>query len=159
MPGFHYRYRGPRNTPQERGGKPPVYSRTLENKHAMLIERDVPIKLRDGVTIHADVFRPADEAPAPPIIAWTPYGKHIPFDPKRFLNAEVRDEHVSEYTAFEAPDPTFWVPRGYAVVIVDTRGTWYSEGTAHFLAPEEAQDFTEVARNPRPQEVGLLLCP
>jgi predicted acyl esterase len=141
MPGFHYRYRGPRNTPQERGGRPPVYSRRLENKHAMLIERDVPIKLRDGVTIHADVFRPADEAPAPPIIAWTPYGKHIPFDPKRFLNAEVRDEHVSEYTAFEAPDPTFWVPRGYAVVVVDTRGTWYSEGTAHFLAPEEAQDF------------------
>ena len=43
MPGFHYRYRGPRNTPQERGGRPPVYSRRIENKHAMLIERDVPI--------------------------------------------------------------------------------------------------------------------
>ena len=84
---------------------------------------------------------PGRREPVPPIIAWTPYGKHIPFDPKRFLNAGVKDEHVSDYTAFEAPDPTFWVPHGYAVVVVDTRGTWYSEGTAHYLAPEEAQDF------------------
>ena len=63
MPGFEYRYRAPRNTPQERGGRPPAYSRRIENKHAMLIERDVPIALRDGKTIYADVFRPADEAP------------------------------------------------------------------------------------------------
>ena len=79
--------------------------------------------------------------PVPPIIAWTPYGKHVPFDPKRFLNAGVKDGDTSKYTAFEAPDPTFWIPHGYAVVVVDTRGTWYSEGTAHYLAPEEAQDF------------------
>ena len=26
--GFEYRYRAPRNTPEERGGTPPVYSRT-----------------------------------------------------------------------------------------------------------------------------------
>ena len=84
MTGFQYRYRGPRNTPEERGGKKPAYSRTLENEHAMLIERDLAVKLRDGTTIYANVFRPADEKPAPPIIAWTPYGKHIPFDPRRF---------------------------------------------------------------------------
>ena len=46
--GFQYRYRGPRNTPEERGGKPPVYSRTVENGHAMLIERDLAVPLRDG---------------------------------------------------------------------------------------------------------------
>ena len=79
--------------------------------------------------------------PVPPIIAWTPYGKHVPFDPKRFLNAGVKEGDTSKYTAFEAPDPTFWIPNGYAVVVVDMRGTWFSEGTAHFLAPEEAQDF------------------
>ena len=43
MPGFQYRYRAPRNTPEERGGKPPVYTRTVENEHAMIIERDVTI--------------------------------------------------------------------------------------------------------------------
>ena len=79
---FEYRYRGPRNTPEERGGKPPAYSRTLENEHAMIIERDVVMTLRDGTKLYADVFRPADERPVPPIIAWTPYGKHVPFDPQ-----------------------------------------------------------------------------
>jgi predicted acyl esterase len=139
--GFEYRYRAPRNAPEERGGIPPVYSRTIDNEYAMVIERNAVITLRDGVKIYADVFRPADERPVPPIIAWTPYGKHVPFDPKRFVNAGVKDGDTSKYTAFEAPDPTFWIPNGYAVVVIDTRGTWYSEGTAHYLAPEEAQDF------------------
>ena len=138
---YQYRYRAPRNTPEERGGKPPVYRRILENEHAMIIERDVAIPMRDGVKLYADIFRPADERPVPPIIAWTPYGKHVPFDPRRFLNAGVKEGDTSEYTAFEAPDPVFWIPSGYAVVVIDVRGTWYSEGTAHYLAPEEAQDF------------------
>jgi uncharacterized protein len=138
---FQYRYRKPRNTPEERGGKPPAYRRILENRHAMIIERDVVIPMRDGVKLYADIFRPPDERPVPPIIAWTPYGKHVPFDPRRFLNAGVKEGDTSEYTAFEAPDPVFWVPSGYAVIVIDVRGTWYSEGTAHYLAPEEAQDF------------------
>ena len=141
---FEYRYRGPRNTPEERGGKPPSYSRTLENEHAMIIERDLAVTLRDGAKVYVNVYRPADERPVPPIIAWSPYGKHVPFDPRRFLNAGVKEGDTSQYTAFEAPDPVFWVPSGYAVVNVDIRGTWYSEGTAHFLAPEEAQDFYDL---------------
>ncbi len=142
--GYEYRYRGARNTPESRGGKPPVYSRTLENQHAMIIERDVVVPMRDGVKLYANIYRPVDERPVPPIIAWSPYGKHVPFDPRRFLNAGVKEGDTSEYTAFEAPDPTFWIPRGYAVINVDVRGTWFSEGTAHFLAPEEAQDFYDL---------------
>ena len=142
--GFEHRYRKPRNTPEERGGKPPVYSRTVENEYGMVIERDVPIAMRDGAKLYANIFRPVEEKPVPPIIAWSPYGKHVPFDPKRFVNAEVRDEDVSPYTAFEAPDPVFWIPRGYAVIHVDVRGMWYSDGVAHFLAPEEAQDFYDL---------------
>ena len=139
---FEYRYRGARTPPESRGGKPPVYSKTVQNEHAMIIERDVVVTMRDGAKLYADIFRPADETrQVPPIIAWTPYGKHVPFDPKRFVNAGVKEGDTSQYTAFEAPDPTFWIPKGYAVIVIDTRGTWYSEGTAHFLAPEEAQDF------------------
>jgi hypothetical protein len=41
---YQYRYRGPRKKPGERGGKPPVYRRILENEHAMIIERDVVIR-------------------------------------------------------------------------------------------------------------------
>src|SRR5262245_9439507 len=88
---FEYRYRGPRNTPEERGGKPPSYSRTVENEHAMIIERDLAVPLRDGTKVYVNIYRPADERPVPPIIAWSPYGKHVPFDPRRFLNAGVKE--------------------------------------------------------------------
>lgn len=141
---FEYRYRRPRNTPEERGGKPPTYSRTIENEFGMIVERDLAVKMRDGVRLYVNVFRPADEKPVPPIIAWSPYGKHAPFDPRRFLNAGLTEKDTSVYTAFEAPDPVFWVPGGYAVINVDIRGTWYSEGVAHFLAPEETQDFYDL---------------
>ena len=43
----------------------------------ILLERDVPIKLRDGVTIYTDVFRPVNEENCPAILAWSPYGKEI----------------------------------------------------------------------------------
>ena len=38
----------------------------------MIIERDAAIRLRDGVVIPADIFRPEGERPAAPVIAWGP---------------------------------------------------------------------------------------
>jgi hypothetical protein len=32
-------------------------------------------------------------------------------------------EHTSDYTAFEAPDPLYWVPNGYAIINADIPGT------------------------------------
>ena len=55
---YQYRYRKPRNSLEERGGRPPVYRRILENEHAMIIERDVAIRMRDGVTLYADIAPP-----------------------------------------------------------------------------------------------------
>jgi uncharacterized protein len=96
------------------------------------------------VRIYVDVFRPADERPAAPMIAWGPYGKHIPNEPQRFPGAGLDPRHMSSLTPFEGPDPFHWVPRGYAVVAVNKRGTWYSEGLATYLSPEEAQDFYDL---------------
>lgn len=128
--------------PDEKPEKPAQYRRSVEN--GMIIERDVAIRLRDGVEIYADLFRPADEKPAAPIIAWTPYGKHVPLRPERYLNCGLKTDDVSPYTAFEAPDPMYWVPHGYAVLVVDIRGSWNSQGKALFVAPEEAEDFYDV---------------
>jgi uncharacterized protein len=49
---------------------------------------------------------------------------------------------VSEYAAFEAPDPVYWVPHGYVVVGVNNRAPADSEGDrfAHLL-PQMAEDF------------------
>ncbi len=142
--GFEYRFRPPISSPQERQGPEPDYRRIVEN--GIIVEQNVPIRLRDGVEIYADVIRPADEKPAPPIIAWTVYGKHqtgsyiFDANPK----AGVKPGQISPYTTFEGPDPMYWVPRGYGVVNVDIRGMWHSKGTATFDSPEEAEDFYDV---------------
>ncbi len=137
-----YLFRSPLSIPAARGGKPPEPRRSVE--YGILIERDVAVCLRDGARIYVDVFRPLDEQPAAPLIAWGPYGKHVPNEPQRFPGAGLNVEHMSPLTPFEGPDPVYWVPRGYAVVTVDPRGLWYSEGNATYLSPEEARDFYDV---------------
>lgn len=137
---FEYRFRDPMKPPEALGAKPPEYRRVVEN--GVLIEYDVPVQMRDGVNIYIDLFRPADEKqPAAPLIAWGPYGKHNPTSyARQFPGCLVDTSKLSKYTCFEAPDPMYWAPRGYAVINVDPRGTWYSEGDATFVSPEEAQD-------------------
>jgi predicted acyl esterase len=141
--GFEYEFRPPLARPEARGGKPPVYRRTLES--GMIVERDLAVKMRDGVEIYIDVFRPAEEKPAAPIIGWGPYGKHGHTRyADNFPNCGVKQETLSPYTAFEAPDAGYWVPRGYAVINPDPRGTWHSKGDATYLSPEEAQDYYDL---------------
>lgn len=43
----------------------------------VLFERDTAIKLRDGVKLYADIFRPVESGqdPVPAILPWSPYGK------------------------------------------------------------------------------------
>ena len=137
------RFRPPIAHPSAKGAKPPEYRRFVDR--GMIVERDLPITLRDGVVIYADVFRPEDERPAAPIIAWGPYGKHGHTKySQSFPAADVPDAHISEYTAFEAPNPLVWVGYGYAIINVDPRGTWYSQGRASYLSPQEAEDFYDV---------------
>lgn len=127
-----------------RGGRPPVAPRT-EHVDGMLVERDVAVPMRDGVRILVDVFRPPGAgAGVPVIVAWSPYGKHAPVGYELFPNSGVRAEWVSRHAGFEAPDPVHWVGHGYAVVNVDPRGTWYSEGEATFLTDQEAEDVYDL---------------
>jgi uncharacterized protein len=133
-----YLFRAPASSPRDRGAAPPRYRRQA-GPDGMIIERDVAVPVRGGVTVYADVFRPADERPAPPLIAWSPYGKHAgPQLPERYPDGGVAPGQVSGYTAFESPDPVYWTARGYAVVNADIPGTWNSTGDATFGSPEEA---------------------
>lgn len=132
-----YRFRSPTGRPQDRDAPPPLYQREVDGD--MLVERDVAVPLRGGVRIFVDIFRPAGERPVPPLIAWGPYGKHADLPVTRlYPDGGVAPGQLSAYTAFEAPDPVFWVPRGYAVINADIPGTWYSGGDATFVSPEEA---------------------
>ena len=112
----------------------------------ILLERDVPVTLRDGVTIYTDVFRPVAEGRYPAIMAWSPYGKEVGGQmlddvPGRSgvpLNA------TSGLEKFEGPDPAYWVAKGYAVVNPDKRGAYMSEGNLLYWGHEDALDGCDV---------------
>jgi predicted acyl esterase len=110
-----------------------LYRRIVEI--GIIIERDVAVTLRDGVGFYIDPFRRADGQPVPPLIAWGPYGKHGHTRyTVNFPNCGVKPDELSPLATFEAPDPTYWVPRGYAIINPDLKGTWYSNGDATFLS-------------------------
>ena len=111
----------------------------------MVIDYDVPVAMRDGIEIYVDLFRP--EAPAeslPVIVAWGPYGKHAPVKYDFFPNHGVDEAWVSRYAGFEAPDPVYWTRHGYAVINVDPRGMWNSQGDATFYSAQEASDVYDL---------------
>jgi uncharacterized protein len=120
---------------------PPVHSETREN--GLLIERNVSMRLRDGVRIFVDIYRPAGaagERALPALLGWSPYGKHNVSDRLAWPAAGVAAGWMSAYTAFEAPDPMYWCARGYAIVYPDPRGAWYSEGELRHGGMGEAED-------------------
>lgn len=103
----------------------------------MIWDRDIPLKMRDGVSIRADIFRPKNiTEKIPALMAWSPYGKtgagviSLDMIPHR---AGVPKSKLSGYEKWEAPDPAEWCPRGYAVINVDARGVFDSEGDIRYV--------------------------
>jgi predicted acyl esterase len=107
----------------------------------MRIERDVAVPTRDGSPIVVDVFRPDGHEPMPVIASMSPYGKDVHW-PDRFPLYD-RVEH-GEHMVWETPNPDWWVPKGYALVRADTRGTGKSPGRLDLYGPKDAEDFYDV---------------
>jgi len=107
-------------------------------------ERDVPVQLRDGVTIYVDILRPACASPSaklPTLLAWSPYGKAIP---AQHLPAGVKASEVTGVYVNEGPDVGFWASQDYAVVHPDPRGVNASEGNIHGWGGIDADDAYDV---------------
>ena len=107
----------------------------------MRIERDVMVSTRDGAQIAVDVFRPDGDEPVPVIASISPYGKDVHW-PDRFPLYDLVDQN--EHMVWETPNPLWWVPRGYALVRADTRGTGKSPGRLDLYGPQDAEDFYDV---------------
>jgi len=121
--------------------------RPLRPLPGLHLERNVAVAMRDGVRLMANVFRPATAGRYPVVLSVSPYGKDaLPEDYGLFraLGMPVGSIDVSDHAAFEAPDPGFWVPRGYVVVHANVRGMWNSEGQAGWLTPQDADDFYDL---------------
>ncbi|MFF5075463.1 CocE/NonD family hydrolase [Actinoplanes sp. NPDC000266] len=109
----------------------------------IVLEKDVPVTLRDGVTINVDVFRPAGADKVPVIVAWSPYGKGQGTSPSVmgvFGLVGLSNQTVSGLAKFEAPDPAYWCAQGYAICNPDIRGTIDSEGDSVLWDRQEGRD-------------------
>lgn len=112
----------------------------------IIFERDVPIKLRDGVTIYTDIFRPNDDKPHPAIIAMSPYGKEIG---SQWLDDTPNHAGIpvcatSGLQKFEGPDPAYWCNHGYAIINPDVRGAYNSEGIILFFGSDYGRDGADI---------------
>jgi uncharacterized protein len=115
----------------------------------MIIERDLPVPMDDGLTLRADVFLPDTAAPVPVIMTLGPYGKGVRYqDHYKVMWDWLVGQHpdllpgsTRSYLTWETVDPEIWVPWGYAVVRVDSRGAGRSPGYLDIFSPRETQDY------------------
>lgn len=76
------------------------------------LDRDVPVPMRDGVRLMANVFRPLTPSRAPVLMSVTPYGRDALPDRlymllMRLAGVRFGTLDCSRWTGFEAPDPLF----------------------------------------------------
>lgn len=120
--------------------QPPMNRRVYSPEDGIICMQDVPVKMRDGVTIYADIYKPEEEGKYPLVISWSFYGKR-PFDGQsEWQIMGVPPQTVSDMSKFESPDPGFWCRRGYAVANVDPRGIGHSEGDFVQFGTQDGKD-------------------
>ncbi|HXP79402.1 MAG TPA: CocE/NonD family hydrolase [Verrucomicrobiae bacterium] len=99
----------------------------------MMEEKDVLIRVRDGLRMGAKIYKPEGDGPFPILFATSPYrydNNTLPAQPM-FLWRET--------------GPIEWyVDQGYAYVHADVRGTGRSEGEFEFLGQREQHDLYDV---------------
>lgn len=116
------------NGPQTTGRQ---YRNLSEPQYGLRSDIDIPIEMRDGTRLLADVHRPDQQGRFPALLAASPYPRQI-----QDLGAPAG--------LIEAGVTNFWVPRGYVHVIANLRGTNGSGGTFNFFDGQERQDVYDL---------------
>lgn len=93
----------------------------------VLVRFDVPVPMRDGVALAADVYTPTGTGPWPVLMMRTPYGKNTYFE-----------------NAWSGVDPVTAARSGFIVVIQDTRGRFGSGGDWVPLTDDALDGFDSV---------------
>jgi putative CocE/NonD family hydrolase len=93
----------------------------------LLIDRNVPVEMRDGTVLRADVYRPESAERLPVWLQRTPYDKNVPRSSALLLN------------------PLRAASAGYAVVVQDGRGRFASEGDFDTFRHEPDEGYDTIA--------------
>lgn len=137
---------------------PEVPTRT-EFRDGMRITWHEAIAMDDGIVLRADIYRPIAEGRYPVILSHGIYGKGLAYQdgyPMQWQkmvqdHPEILESSTNKYQAWEVTDPERWVPHGYAVVRVDSRGSGWSPGFMDPLCPREDDDLYQCIEWAGPQ--------
>lgn len=122
---------------------------SVEVPDSMRVDWDVPIEMRDGSVLRADVFRPSEPGRYPVLLTHGPYGKWLSFQqgfPGMWKVLEDKQPDAlagssNRFQVWETPDPEKWVPHGYVCVRVDSRGAGRSPGFVDIFSEQETLDY------------------
>ncbi|MDQ2787653.1 MAG: CocE/NonD family hydrolase [Chloroflexota bacterium] len=92
----------------------------MPDRLTLAMDRNVPVSMRDGIVLYADVYRPAGPGPYPTLLQRTPYDKSGPIAIPLILRA---------------------ASSGYAVVVQDVRGRFESEGEFYAFVNERQDGY------------------
>ncbi len=96
------------------------------------LDANVYVKMRDGVKIAVDVYRPEKEGRYPGILSTSPYIKEIQQQPTELSHS------------IEAGATQFLVPKGYVHVCAQVRGSGLSQGQFNWYDEVEQKDGAEL---------------
>jgi len=96
-------------------------------QESIKLEINVPVRMRDGTILYADIFRPDTGAKCPAIITRIPYNKSLMLP------------MASGYM-----NPQRFTREGYATIIQDCRGTGVSEGKKRLWEHESEDGYDTV---------------
>src|ERR1700754_1010256 len=89
-----------------------------EPDYKIKVERNVRVRMPDGVELAAVIIRPDHEGRFPAIMSYSPY-RRIPL-----IESQPSEENFDLY----AHGASYFAQRGYAVIHYDVRGTGNSGG-------------------------------
>jgi uncharacterized protein len=113
-----------RSFPEEKLSRP---------QYSVKVEKDIFVKMPDGVELAVDVYRPDAPGAFPSLFACSCYQKDLVYLPS-----------VTTFHMRETNDIDWFVQRGYAYVNADLRGTGKSGGVWKFHSYEEQRDMYEL---------------
>ena len=127
------------------------YREKSEIRDGMRIDWDMPIKMEDGLVLRCDIYRPVADGKYPVIMTYGPYGKWLLFEDlykDQWVRMcadqpDVPTGSTNKYQNWEVVDPEKWVPDGYIVIRVDSRGAGRSPGVIDIWSLREAQDLAQ----------------
>jgi predicted acyl esterase len=109
------------------------------------VKETLELPMQDGTEVHIEVTRPADATGAavagefPVILEASPYHGTLADREGMRILPDPRDENGTSLGL-----TGYFVPKGYAVVMMDMRGTGLSDGCLDHLGAKDAQDLKDV---------------